>query len=112
MLIDIFSKKNFSIILVLFILVLFSGCMGFWSGYIDFNKVRCGMFDLATSLAVLMISIHGMRWILSTQPEEREDAKKGIFYIIWALLIAAGAVSLVNALYCANCNCCTTLPAC
>ena len=95
-------------VLLVFV-VLSSGCSNVLKIFIDINELKTGIFDLATALGALMITIQGIRWILSTQPEERDECKKAIIYILIALIIASTADALVGALYCSNCaDCCAT----
>ena len=98
------------VLIVLLVLVVFSsGCsQELVSSFIDLNALRTGVFDLAAALGLLMITFQGIRWIMSTQPEERDECKKAIVYVIFALIVAASVNPLVDALYCSNCDgCCT-----
>jgi len=59
-----------------------------------------GIKNVATALGVLMIVYSGVRWIVATSPDERDDAKKTIVYVIIGLLVIAVTKELVQALYC------------
>jgi hypothetical protein len=103
------SLCRIGIVSFLLVLVVFSsGCSTILASILDINELKTGIFDLATGLAALMITIQGVQWILSTQPEEREECKKAILYILLALIVVSSANELVNALYCSGCpDCCT-----
>lgn len=107
----LFGYRVYSSGLLIFLLTLLifsSGCSGIWTPYFSVNELKQGFFDLATALAVLMITIQGVRWILSDQPEERDECKKAVIYVMLALIAAASAEVIVNALYCSTCGgCCT-----
>jgi len=47
---------------------------------------------------------------LSTQPEEREECKKAIIYILSALIVVSLAGDLVDVLYCSYCGGCCSGP--
>ena len=54
------------------------------------------VFGIAAGLAILMISLSGIKLMTSRDPEERENAKKGIIYVILALIIIVIATKLVE----------------
>lgn len=58
---------------------------------------------VAAALGALMLAILGVKWIMSENPQEREDAKKGIIYVIIGLLLVTMAGTLVTEIYCAHC---------
>ena len=76
-----------------------SGCSGIWTPYFTVSDLELAFFNLATALGAFMIMINGVRWILSTQPEEREECKKSIIYVMLALFVAKSADLIVQALY-------------
>lgn len=56
------------------------------------------IYYIAGIIAAIMFVIYGYKLITSTTPEERDDAKRGIMYVILALILIAIAGSLVNLL--------------
>ena len=56
------------------------------------------IYYIAGIIAAIMFVIYGYKLITSTTPEERDDAKRGIIYVILALILIAIAGSLVNLL--------------
>lgn len=54
---------------------------------------------LAAALGVLMITYSGLRWIMADSPQERDDSKKAIVYVIIGLLVVQLAPDLVSTLY-------------
>mgnify|MGYP000318296525 CR=1 FL=1 len=56
------------------------------------------IYYIAGIIAAIMFVIYGYKLITSTTPEERDDAKRGIMYVILALILIAVAGSLVNLL--------------
>jgi len=56
------------------------------------------IYYIAGIIAAIMLVINGYKFITSTTPEDRDDAKKGVVYIILALIIITIAGSLVDLL--------------
>ena len=65
----------------------------------EMAALNTGLVNIAAALGVLVISYAGLRWIMSTGPQEREDAKKTVIYAIIGLLVVSIAYDLVDALY-------------
>lgn len=63
-------------------------------------ELNVGLLNIASALGVLVITYAGIRWVASESPQEREDAKKTILYVIVGLIIVRLAHPLVQALYC------------
>lgn len=63
-------------------------------------KLVKGLQDVAAALGVLMIAYSGARWIMADSPQDREDAKKTIIYVIIGLLIVSLTKDIVKAIYC------------
>ncbi|MBM3309100.1 MAG: hypothetical protein FJY77_02505 [Candidatus Altiarchaeales archaeon] len=100
----VFSSKHYlSTTLFLSLFILMSGCTQAVNNYINLNELKQGLYDIATTLGTLMIVIQGIQWMLSTQPEEREECKKAIMYTIFALVLVSLAPTIVDALYCTRC---------
>ncbi|MCK4491504.1 MAG: hypothetical protein KAU03_02695 [Candidatus Altiarchaeales archaeon] len=64
------------------------------------------IYDLAEMIyyfvgivAAIMFVINGFKFMTSTNPEDRDNAKQGFMYVILALIIIAIAGSLVNLLF-------------
>ena len=68
----------------------------------ELNEVNAGLRLVAAALGTLMLAILGVKWIMSDNPQERDDAKKGIIYVIVGLLLVSIASTLVDEIYCAN----------
>jgi hypothetical protein len=68
-----------------------------------FREAINGLADIiyyvAGIMAAIMLIVQGYRLITSSNAEDRSDAKKGIFYVILALVIIIAARSLVNLLF-------------
>ncbi len=54
------------------------------------------IFGIAAGLAILMISLNGIKLMGSQDAGERENAKKGIIYIIFALIVIVTITKLVE----------------
>ena len=54
------------------------------------------IFGIAAGLAILMIGLSGVRLMSSRDPEERENAKKGIIYVVLALIVIVVTTKLVE----------------
>ncbi|HHQ44968.1 MAG TPA: hypothetical protein ENN13_02400 [Candidatus Altiarchaeales archaeon] len=59
-----------------------------------------GLLEMAAALATLLFAIMGLRWIAADSAQEREEAKKGMIYIVTGLLIVVSAHAIVRQLYC------------
>lgn len=87
------------------------------SGYVDFKeKEVCSMSCLGTctantqfcdiifilqsigaGIAVIMLMINGIKWILlADDPSGRQDARRGIYYVLIGIAIMVTALALVN----------------
>lgn len=55
---------------------------------------------IAAALAVLLISVQGLKYVTAEAPDDRAEAKKGLIWIIVGLLVVAIAANLVCGLYC------------
>lgn len=55
---------------------------------------------IAAALGVLMIAYAGVMWIMAGGPQDRDDAKKTLIYVMVGLLVVALALDIVGAVYC------------
>jgi len=62
-------------------------------------ELNQGLKTVAAALGVLIITHAGLRWIAAGSPQERDDAKKTIVYVIVGLIIVNMSEYLVAALY-------------
>lgn len=70
------------------------------SGTSEMREINDAVLQTAAGLAVLLIAIHGVKWITSDNPQDRADVKKGLTYVILGLLMAYLAKRIVEAVYC------------
>ena len=63
------------------------------------QDVNSGLKTVASALGVLIIVYAGIKWVMADSPQERDDAKKTIIYVIVGLLVVANAKDIVDALY-------------
>ncbi|MCX6695778.1 MAG: pilin [Candidatus Altiarchaeota archaeon] len=66
----------------------------------SFDDVRNGMTLIGASLAFILFVYQGMKWMVAEGPEDREDAKKGIIYLVIGMLLLVCSYSLVYFLLC------------
>lgn len=59
----------------------------------DINTI---LYGIAAGIAILLITIHGIKWKLAESPEAREEAKRGILNVILGLAIIIIAANLVD----------------
>jgi hypothetical protein len=85
--------------LLLPIIILSSGCIDLVNTFFSIADVETALFNLATAAGALMLTIQGLRWLVSDTPEARDDAKKAITYILMALILVTVANDLVDAMY-------------
>jgi hypothetical protein len=94
------SRPYKTLILLTLLLASTSGCASILNTFgLDTADIITGLYNLATALGALMIVINGVRWMASSQPEQRSECKKSIMYIMLGLMWASGANMLVNAMY-------------
>ena len=63
----------------------------------DFQKIMTIIFTTLGGLAVLLIVVSGVRYITASgEPDKVSQAKRGIFYALIGLVIAASADVIVN----------------
>ncbi|MBD3388238.1 MAG: hypothetical protein GF416_04090 [Candidatus Altiarchaeales archaeon] len=60
-----------------------------------------GLRCLAYALGWLMIVVLGLRYIVADNPSDRQDAKKGMIYVLVAVLVVRSACKMLQ-LYCDN----------
>lgn len=66
----------------------------------ELEELNDALVTVAAAMGVLMISIQGLKWITSDNPQDRAEAKKGLIYILVGLLVVALAAQIVLGLYC------------
>ncbi len=59
-------------------------------------SIRDLIYIAAAIVAAIMFIIHGLKLITSADPEDREDAKRSLFFVIFALIIIAISGTLVT----------------
>jgi len=69
------------------------------NNWVVMKSTMASLNTFAYSLGWLMLCIMGVRWIVAENASERGDAKKGMIYIMVALLILSVLCSLM-CLYC------------
>lgn len=94
------SRPYKTLLLLTLLLASTSGCSSLLDTLgISITDLTTGLYNLATVLGALMIVINGVRWMASSQPEQRSECKKSIMYIMLGLMWASGANILVDAMY-------------
>jgi hypothetical protein len=59
----------------------------------DINTI---LYGIVAGIAILLITLHGIRWKIAESPEAREEAKRGILNVIFGLVIVIIATALVH----------------
>ena len=62
-------------------------------------ELKNGVTTIALFVALIMLMIMGLKYILSESPEERQEAKMGLIYVIIGLLAVVLAAAIVSNLY-------------
>lgn len=57
------------------------------------------IYGIAAGLAALMITLHAIRWKTADNPNDREEAKRGIINVILALLLIMVAGAVISVIY-------------
>ena len=57
------------------------------------------VYGIAAGLAALMITLHAVRWKTADNPNDREEAKRGMINVILALILIMVAGAVISAIY-------------
>jgi len=81
------------------------GCMLPWkrptgSGWGSFSDMQTTLKYIGGGLAMVLMVFEGIKWMTAESPEDREDAKRGIIYIIIGLVMLAASYSFIFFLFC------------
>jgi len=68
----------------------------------NFDYVTQQLITIGEAGALLMIAIEGGKYIISTNPQERESARRGVIYIVIGLVLIRVALPLTLYLFCSN----------
>lgn len=60
------------------------------------QEVQQILLIAGSALGALMILFEGIMWLTAQSPVEREDAKKGILYVLIGLFLLKGAENIVK----------------
>ena len=74
-------------------------CLATCRGNSEFCQMIRLLQFLSIGLGVILLSINAIRWMMSDSDKGRNDAKKGIAYTMFALLIITIATHLVEYFY-------------
>ncbi len=88
------------IIVVVFVLLIAANLVSSESYITEMSDLIVALKTVAAALAVLLISIQGLKYITAESPNDRAEAKKGLIWIIVGLVVAAVSANLVCGLYC------------
>ena len=59
------------------------------------GEINTVLYGITAGIAILMITVYGIKWKLAESPEAKEEAKRGILNVIFGLAIIIIAASLV-----------------
>ncbi len=79
--------------------VLAFSCLGWASFEESVGGVNNILYGIAAGIAVLVITLHVVRWKTAENPTDREEAKKGIFNVILGIIVIIVAAIAVNMLF-------------
>ena len=57
------------------------------------------LYGISAGIAVLIITLHLVRWKTAENPTDREEAKKGIFNVILGIIVIIVAAIVVSLLF-------------
>lgn len=67
-------------------------------------NLKDGIATIASALGALVLAYAGLQWVMADSPQERDDAKKTIIYVMIGLFVVSATADLVQALYCQTLN--------
>jgi len=67
--------------------------------YTEFCNIITLFQALSIGIGVVLVTLHGAQWIVTTDEMGRDSAKKGILYVIVGMLIIMSALGIINMLY-------------
>jgi hypothetical protein len=83
--------------------VLFLICASSCSSWASFEEIVGGvnnvLYGVAAGIALLLITLHILRWKMADTPADRDEAKKGIYNVIIGLIVIMIAATLVTLLF-------------
>ncbi|MFZ2455654.1 MAG: pilin [Candidatus Altiarchaeia archaeon] len=90
--------QKYRILAVLFLLAACSSISraGFEETIGDVNNL---LYGVAAGIALLLITLHAVRWKTAENPTDREEAKKGMINVIIGLIVIMIAATLVALLF-------------
>lgn len=65
----------------------------------EITALNAGLKTIGSSVGILVITYAGLRWIFYDNPQERDDAKKTIIYVMVGVFIIGNASEIVSAFY-------------
>ncbi|MBM3308940.1 MAG: hypothetical protein FJY77_01680 [Candidatus Altiarchaeales archaeon] len=65
----------------------------------EMTDLNAGLKNVASALGVLVITYAGVKWVMSEGPQDRDEAKKTIIYVVVGLVVVSMSQDLTNALY-------------
>ncbi len=78
-------------------------CSNTCFGVCESNKQFCGVIDLlryaAMFAGVILLILHGFKWMASEDPEGKTDAKRGMAYVMFGLIVIVVASALVELMF-------------
>jgi hypothetical protein len=60
------------------------------------QQVQQILLIVGSAFGALMIVFEGVKWVAAQSPVDREDAKKGILYVLIGLFLLKGAENIVK----------------
>lgn len=80
-----------------------AACNNTCFGVCESNKQFCDVIMLlryaAMFVGIIMLILHGFKWLVSEDAEGRKDAKRGIAYIMFGLIVIVAASALVELIF-------------
>ncbi|MBN2013747.1 MAG: hypothetical protein JW778_01065 [Candidatus Altiarchaeota archaeon] len=87
----------------------FDACVKSCAGNCAANKEFCEIIlileSIAAGLAVLSLMVNGLKWMTADDFQGRDDAKKGVYYVLVGLALVIISFALVNYLYVGEVSC-------
>ncbi|MBU0762445.1 MAG: pilin [Candidatus Altiarchaeota archaeon] len=95
-------KKKIKSVVVFFFLAenVSAVCAATATDYPAIGTIQGYLTEIGAPLAWLMMAMMGIRWVMSESPDDRENSRRGVIYVIIGLIMLKSALPFTEYLFC------------